>query len=201
MKSAMPFHGVPVPQVRAITRQSVSQHAASHGALERDRWRAVVLRLWDDATHREHRYAALAVTRHPLFRDHRRVEPVEGLPHHFVVTGRWWDLVDETANLVQEALEGDPAVAETIRRWSRDDDLWVRRVAILSQLGRRGATDTGLLTDVLEPNLADREFFIAKACGWALRQYARTDAEWVKLFLSTHEVTPLTRREASKHLT
>ena len=62
-----------------------------------------------------------------------------------------------------------------VRRWARDDDFWIRRIAILSQLGRGARLDPQLLTDVIAPNLADPEFFIRKAIGWALREYARVD--------------------------
>ena len=73
---------------------------------------------------------------------------------------------------------------------------------MICQLGRRGGTDTALLADVITPNLDDREFFVRKAIGWALREYARTDPNWVRAFVRTHEdrLSPLSRREAMKHL-
>ena len=85
-------------------------------------------------------------------------------------------------------------------RWSGDEDLWIRRIAILSQLGRRDRVDRELLSDVIEPNLGDREFFIRKAIGWALREYARVDPDWVRSFVAAHDLSPLSRREATKHL-
>ena len=57
-----------------------------------------------------------------------------------------------------------------------------------------------LLAEVIAPNLADREFFIRKAIGWALREYARVDPEWVREYADTHPLSPLSRREALKHL-
>ena len=79
-------------------------------------------------------------------------------------------------------------------------DLWLRRLAILSQLGRRDRVDLALLADVIEPNTADPEFFIRKAIGWALREVARVDPAWVRTFVEEHELSPLSRREALKHL-
>jgi 3-methyladenine DNA glycosylase AlkD len=78
--------------------------------------------------------------------------------------------------------------------------MWVRRLAILSQLGRRDRVDRALLADVIEPNRADGEFFIRKAIGWALREYARVDPDWVREYVAGHELSALTRREALKHL-
>ena len=68
------------------------------------------------------------------------------------------------------------------------------------QLGRRDRVDRELLADLIRPNLSDREFFIRKAIGWALREYARIDPEWVRTYAATHDLSPLSRREALKHL-
>ncbi len=93
-----------------------------------------------------------------------------------------------------------PGAAELVRAWSVDDDLWMRRIAIISQLGRRDRVDATLLADVIAPNLGDPEFFIRKALGWALREYARVAPEWVRHYVTTHDLSPLSRREAMKHL-
>jgi 3-methyladenine DNA glycosylase AlkD len=87
--------------------------------------------------------------------------------------------------------------------WSRDADLWKRRVAIISQRHCGAATDEALLFACITPNLADREFFIRKAIGWALRQYARVAPDAVRQYVRAHanEISPLSRREALKHLT
>jgi hypothetical protein len=91
-------------------------------------------------------------------------------------------------------------------RWAHADDLWLRRTAILAQLGAKAQTDTCLLEDCITANLIDSpyggEFFVRKAIGWALRDYARTDAAWVHGILTRHEarLSPLSLREAGKHL-
>jgi 3-methyladenine DNA glycosylase AlkD len=78
--------------------------------------------------------------------------------------------------------------------------MWVRRVAIIGQLGLRDRVDLDLLADVIEPNRADPEFFIRKAIGWALREVARWAPGWVSDYVELHELSPLSRREALKHL-
>ena len=79
--------------------------------------------------------------------------------------------------------------------------MWVRRSAILCQLQHKADTDLDLLTNVIEVNQEDPEFFIRKAIGWALRDYARTDGDWVRAFVQAHSgLSPLSRREALKRL-
>ena len=90
--------------------------------------------------------------------------------------------------------------------WAVADDMWLRRVAIICQLPFRDRTDVHLLTEAIEANVEGTaygsEFFIRKAIGWALRQYARTDPDWVRAFVAAHEsvLSGLSRREARKHI-
>jgi 3-methyladenine DNA glycosylase AlkD len=81
-------------------------------------------------------------------------------------------------------------------------DLWLRRTAVLSQLGSTLDTDRELLADVIDANADSREFFLRKAIGWALRDLAHRDPEWVRAFLASRgdRLSPLSRREAAKHL-
>jgi len=198
MKSAMPFHGVPVPEVRRIARGAL----AARPPLDRQTWHDTVLELWDAATHREERYAALALVRSPRAAAYQDLASLE-LYRHLVVTGSWWDLVDETAHAVGTVLRAEgPQAAAVVRAWSRDEDLWRRRVAIISQLGAGAVTDKTLLADCIDANLADPAFFIRKAIGWALRDLARTDPVWVTAYVegAGDRLSPLSRREATKHL-
>jgi hypothetical protein avisC_05844 len=88
-----------------------------------------------------------------------------------------------------------------MRVWATDPDMWVRRSAIICQLQHKADTDLDLLTGVIEANQEDSEFFIRKAIGWALRDYARTDGDWVRAFVQGHpDLSPLSRREDLKHL-
>jgi 3-methyladenine DNA glycosylase AlkD len=156
--------------------------------------------LWDDATAREERSLALAVCRHRrhhAFQDRRCLD----IYRRFIVDGAWWDLVDETSRLVGELLDTDAeGVTGHIRAWATVDDLWQRRAAIICQRHRGSRTDRDLLVDTVTPNLGDREFFIRKGIGWALRQYARVEPQWVAQFVATHEMSGLSRREALKHV-
>jgi len=154
--------------------------------------------LWDGAQAREERYVATALAR-------RLAPEPDRLPvhRHWIVTGAWWDHVDEIASrLVGPALRADPeSVTPVLRTWIRNPDRWLRRTTMICQLGARDRTDLALLTEAIEANLDDGDFFLRKGIGWALRQYARTDAQWVRTFLATHpSLSPLSRKEALKHL-
>jgi len=89
----------------------------------------------------------------------------------------------------------------TILAWSRDANLWKRRTAILCQLSFKATTDEELLFACIAPNMGEKDFFIRKAIGWALREYARTDPAAVRAFVAAHPgLSPLSVREALKHL-
>lgn len=185
------FHGVRRPAVRRIAR-SVAR------PLSDDEKLGTARALWDAAGHREERYAAQDLL--ALRWAEGRLDLL-GLHEQMARNGAWWDHVDEVAHRVADLVGTHPApMARTLRTWSTDDDFWIRRLAIIGQLGLRERTDLRLLADVIAPNAGDREFFVRKAIGWALRDVARTRPDWVRDFVEAHELSPLSRREALKHL-
>ena len=199
MKSAMPFHGVPTPALRKVCRMIFADVPLANAT----HWKAQVLALWRDARFREERYAALELA------GHRRAEAFQtfsAMPvyEEMIVTGAWWDYVDDiAAHCVGPILHREPArMRRKILAWSRSDDLWKRRTAILCQLGFKAKTDHELLYTCIETSLASSEFFLQKAIGWALRQYARTDPAEVRRYVQTHRalLSALSRREALKHI-
>nr|WP_256855708.1 DNA alkylation repair protein [Ornithinimicrobium cryptoxanthini] len=203
MKSQLPFRGLTTPLLRLTLRPILSDSAYIFD--DRAVWEATIRMLWDQAAYREERYAALALAGHRRSRPFRDVEALS-LYADLVQSGAWWDLVDDLAtHHVAAVLQNDPARATPIvRPWATDQDMWLRRTAILSQLPAKSATDTALLEHALTANLPGSrfgaEFFIRKAIGWALREHAKTDPSWVLEFVDAHELSPLSRREALKHL-
>jgi len=197
MKSAMPYHGLNMPEVRLISRRVFDGSPASC-----DGWRETVLELWRGARYREERYAALMLLG---LKRHRDCLTPESMPmlEEMIVTGGWWDYVDEIAGLVGDLLRKHPEqIRPLMRVWSTDVNMWKRRVSIICQLSFKRDTDLELLYGNIEPNLADREFFIRKAVGWALRQYAWTDSKEVARYVRAHEaqLSGLSRREALKNI-
>ena len=121
---------------------------------------------------------------------------------YLLVTKSWWDTVDGIAGgIVGIHFRRFPDVREKyLAKWRASDNFWLRRTTILFQLNYRKETDFDLLCEIICENLNSKEFFINKAIGWSLRQYARTDPNAVKRFVKSTPLHPLSRREAMKHL-
>jgi 3-methyladenine DNA glycosylase AlkD len=198
MKSAMPYHGLPAPVLRAICRETFARHPLADQAA----WRAAVLLLWRDAERREERYAAIELLGQRSYAAFRTLDLLPVL-EEIVTSGAWWDYVDPIATHRLRELLGRhrEAMSAEMRRWSRDPHLWKRRSSILCQVRRKGETDLELLYDCIEPNLGDRDFFIRKAIGWALRDYAWHDFATVDGWVKANEdrLSGLSKREALKN--
>jgi 3-methyladenine DNA glycosylase AlkD len=199
MKSAMPYRGVRMPVLRHICRQVFADHPLPSF----EAWHATVLELWRGAGFREERYAAIELTGDRRYRPYQTLEALP-LYTELVVTGAWWDLVDPVAaGRLGGLLASYPErMRAELLDWSRSPDRWKRRASIICQVGRKQATDLDLLYACIEPNLGDRDFFIRKAIGWALRSYAWIDPAEVLAYVNTHEaaLSPLSRREALKNV-
>ncbi|GAB2959460.1 DNA alkylation repair protein [Amycolatopsis acidiphila] len=198
MKSEMPFHGVPKPERQAVTRRLFAQYPLP----DRDSFVGAARKLWQEAEFREERYVAIDLTGH---RGYAQWQDSSLLPLHeeMIVTGAWWDYVDEIAvRRVGPILRGEPAVVDPVlRSWAVDADHWRRRTAIICQLGAKDGIDLGLLTFAIEASIVEGDFFLRKGIGWALRQHARLDPAWVRRFVDEHPgLSPLSVREALKHL-
>ena len=117
-------------------------------------------------------------------------------------TKSWWDTIDFLDRLVGSIIARFPETKEIILAWSCDEDIWLRRLAIDHQLLRKEETDTELLEKILVNNLGQTEFFINKAIGWALRDYSKTNPDWVRDFIERYraEMAALSIREGSKYL-
>ena len=121
-----------------------------------------------------------------------------------IVEGGWWDIVDwvggKMVGHIVRTQRG--AAAAVMRKWLEDDDLWVRRSAIICQLSHKEETDEKMLFDFCLSRAEEEDFFIRKAIGWSLREYAWTEPETVKKFLKAHgkKFAPLTVREAGKNI-
>lgn len=199
MKSAMPYHGVPTPLLRQVCKTAfadVQFATASH-------WQAQVLGLWRDARFREERYAALYLAGDKRGRPFQTLSAMK-VYDELIVTGAWWDYVDDIAShRVGPILRDYPApMRRKMLSWSKSNNLWKRRTAIICQLGFKAETDLELLYACIEPSLGSQEFFLQKAIGWALRQYAWTDAAEIRKYvrLNRTRLSPLSCREALKNI-
>jgi 3-methyladenine DNA glycosylase AlkD len=196
MKTDVPFYGVQKAGRLAVEHQLVTRHPPA----SRADYRAAVAALWS-RPHREERY--LAIDYASAFPQYITVASIP-LYRRMIVAGAWWDYVDAIAiHLVGRVLlRQREATTPGVAAWIDDRSLWLRRSAIIAQIGHKEATDTGLLFDACRRLMHEPEFFIRKAIGWALRDYARTDPAAVRTFALTHRsgLSGLSFREATKHL-
>jgi 3-methyladenine DNA glycosylase AlkD len=196
MKSAMPYLGIQSTPLAALCRAQMEARPLPTFAP----WRDTALALWRDAEFREERYAAIAVARHRAYRAHQRMKALP-LYRELIVTGAWWDYVDAVSHQIGVLLRNEPeAMGTTLRTWAQGEDMWLRRSAIIAQLDFGKDLDRQLLYDCIEPSIESREFFLRKAIGWALRQYARVEPREVLRYVKANRtrLSGLSKREALK---
>ncbi|MEU6096750.1 DNA alkylation repair protein [Streptomyces sp. NPDC047079] len=195
MKDVAPFLGLTTPVRRALSRTVL---AGTPRPDEAD-CTAIALRCWV-LPEREYHYFAV-----DYLRRHVRQLSSGFLPltRHLVSTVPWWDTVDALASHVVGGLvTADPGLRDTMDAWIEDDHLWIARTALLHQLRHKEATDTNRLFAYCVRRSDHPDFFIRKAIGWALREYAKTDPEAVREFVAREgaRLSPLSVREALKNL-
>ena len=121
---------------------------------------------------------------------------------YLIVTKSWWDTVDLLAKVIGSLVIRIEGYDQIMLEWSKDSNIWLKRVAILYQLFLKDKVDKQVLDRILENNLGDNEFFINKAVGWALRDYSKYNPEWVREFIKKNKdnMANLSIREASKYI-
>ncbi|MDR1238857.1 MAG: DNA alkylation repair protein [Treponema sp.] len=193
MRGQFPFLGIPTPK-RKILSGELYKSAARETAAD---W-TFVNRCWKKAP-REFQYLALGYL--AVLNDQLSPEDIPRLKN-LIITKSWWDTIDGLDRIVGRIALRFPRLNSTLRTWSLDKNIWLRRVAIDHQLGRKEQTDTRLLEQIIINNFGQEEFFINKAIGWSLREYSKTNPRWVKNFLTRHQarLSPLSLREAGKRL-
>ncbi len=196
MKTDQPCYGVKRPQRKPVERALRADFAPA----DRDEYTACVLALWGQPE-REWRYLAQRYARaFGRYIDRASMPLYERL----IREGAWWDLVDENAaHLVGQVWLTDRAwTGRLMDRWIDDDHLWIRRTAIIGQLRHQEQTDADRLFRYCRARMHEKEFFIRKAIGWALRSYGYCNPDAVVAFLERHRggLSGLSFREGSRRL-
>ncbi|MFC9296760.1 DNA alkylation repair protein [Streptomyces sp. NPDC057011] len=195
MKDVAPFLGIPTPLRRELSKAVTKGTPAP---AETD-CAALALRCWR-LPQREYHYFAVDYLRRHVPRCSSGLLPVV---RHLLVTVPWWDTVDLlAAHTVGPLVAADPALTSVMDEWIGDEDLWLARTALLHQLRYKDATDTGRLFAYCRRQAGHPDFFLRKAIGWALREYAKTDPGAVRAFVEAERgsLSPLSVREALKNL-
>lgn len=194
MRDKFEYLGIKTPQSAALQKEFY----AEHGLPEVSEIDSILRDLWA-LPQREFQYIGLG-----LLDKLEKKLPAQIIKtiEYLIVTKSWWDTVDAIAGRTAGThFRRFPQVREKyLPKWRASTNIWLRRTAILFQLNYKKETDFELLCDIIRENLDSKEFFINKAIGWSLRQYARVDPKAVKKFVSSTQLHPLSRREAMKHL-
>ncbi len=193
MKNMFSFLGLPKPILSAITKPYMKA-----GKKQPDFDWNFVFTCWDKP-YREAQYVAVGYV---MDNEDKLVKEDIDKIKRLITEKSWWETVDSLDAVCGTLVEKYPELKETMRQWSCSDNLWLRRTAIDFQQRFKETTDTKLLAEIIENNLNSKEFFINKAIGWSLREYSKTDADWVRAFLSKNEsgLSSLSKKEASKYL-
>ncbi|MEM7341146.1 MAG: DNA alkylation repair protein [Actinomycetota bacterium] len=195
MKDQFPFLGVKAGPRREAQRSIINALAGRSA----DDLLAFAEHAWIEED-RELQYVACdALRKHVTVLTPPDLPRVEAL----IVTKAWWDTVDSLAvHTVGPLVAAHPELSATMDTWIDGSDMWKARTAILHQLMYKADTDPDRLFGYADRRAEDTEFFIRKAIGWALRQYARTDPDAVRSFVAANDdrLSGLTKREALKHL-
>lgn len=194
MKGQFEYYGISSPSRKLLLAELKKTYKP---VLNEETWQ-LAGRLWEDP-HREMQYVALEILR-PLARkmDCSHMPILESM----ILTKSWWDTVDGVApDLVGSIFSRDKACRDRyVYRWMEKPNIWLKRSAIIFQLRYGRNTDFDLLSEAILKNDTSAEFFVRKAQGWALRQYAKFEPIRVRQFVEANpQLSGLTKREALKH--
>jgi 3-methyladenine DNA glycosylase AlkD len=194
MKDKFEYLGVKTPERRTLTRPFLSN--LSLPKVE-ELW-SIVEELWE-LPEREYQYFAMElVSKYSKFVEKRWINHFEAL----IIKKSWWDTVDFiAATLVGFYFRKFPEmIKSTTNSWMQSGNIWLQRSCILFQLKYKKDTDTELLSSFIQPLAISKEFFIAKAIGWALREYSKTNPGWVLDFVDNNTLQPLSKKEAIRRI-
>jgi 3-methyladenine DNA glycosylase AlkD len=193
MKNHFPFLGIQTPDRRKITAKLFKECGVGKNPID---WK-LIFDLWNQ-NEREYQYVAVDyLIKSKKYLNEGDLTKIKEL----ITLKSWWDTVDAIASgVVGHIFMAYPEHAKVMDEWIEDDNMWVQRTAILHQLTFKENTDEERLFCYCEKHAGDKEFFIAKAIGWALRQYAKTNPKSVITFVEKTPLQNLSKREALKHL-
>ena len=192
MRDKYPFLGVNKPERQEVFKHLYKLHGSSQD------WFDISSELFA-MPEREFQYVAMEYVKQAKKSWDSRLP---ALCEQWIGEESWWDVVDFLApQILGPYFLQFPAERDVwIQRWMNSGNFWLQRFCLVFSLGYKDKTDVVLLAKNIQALSYSKEFFIQKAIGWALRQYARTDPDWVREFVANNALAPLSKREALKHV-
>ncbi|MEY8350669.1 DNA alkylation repair protein [Bacillus cereus] len=194
MKNHFPFLGIQTPERRQLLREVIQVHKLP----DKEEFQIVIRELWS-LPEREFQAAALdLLQKYKKHLDKTQIPFLEEL----IITKSWWDSVDGIVPtfLGTIFLKHPEEISTYIPKWIASENIWLQRSAILFQLKYKKQMDENLLFSIIGQLKSSKEFFIQKAIGWVLREYAKTSPNVVWEYVQNNELAPLSKREAIKHI-
>jgi 3-methyladenine DNA glycosylase AlkD len=194
LRNQYEFFGIKTPLRREIVRQFFRER----GLPGQDKLGRLIRTCWE-LPERDFQYFALAVA--DKFYKKATPEFMEDI-EFMILNKSWWDTVDYIAAVYAGSYfkKYHGRIVPVTGAWMTSRHLWLQRSALLFQLKYKDATDTDMLSDYIQRLNGSREFFINKAIGWVLREYSKTDPDWVRSFVNSHQLAPLSVREALRRI-
>lgn len=187
------FYGLPTPKRKEIYNEFIKNEKKT----KKIDWEFLD-KCYED-NHREFQYFVydylLAMKQYVSYEDITKIK-------NYIITKSWWDTIDFLCKVIGDVELRDSRVKKLMLEWSKNDNIWIKRTAIEHQLNLKDKTDYELLEKIIVNNFGTDEFFINKAIGWALREYSKTDQNWVKNFINKYknQMSDLSIKEASKYI-
>lgn len=193
MRDKFSFLGIPTPKRKELCKEYFKMAEKGTNV----NWEFIDL-CWREP-YREFQYVATDYL--TLMQKHLTPQDVPKI-RELAIEKSWWDTIDGLDRVVGNIALAYPEINHTLLEWSNDENLWLRRIAIDHQLSRKGQTDRSLMEKIIVNNLGQSEFFINKAIGWSLREYSKTNPDWVRGFIDRYrdKLAALSIKEASKYL-
>ncbi len=194
MKNRFVFFGIPAPKRKEI----VLNELKSLKLKDSNELHSLLLDLWDKPEREWHYTAMILAERFKKLWNKDSIVVFEEM----LVNASWWDTVDTiSSHCIGPYFQKNPDLKKTyLHKWENSNNMWLKRVCIIHQLTYKQETDTDYLEKIIFMNQESKEFFIQKAIGWALRQYAKVNPLWVNNFVASNTLKPLSHREALKNI-
>ena len=193
MRDMFKYYGIPTPLRKSIYKELLKKEKAS-SIID---WELLDICYEDE--YREFQYFVMDYL--SLMQKRLTYDDIPKIKR-YIKTKQWWDTIDGFDRIIGNIAFSDSRINDLMLEWSKDDDIWVRRIAIDHQLSRKENTDADLLEKIIINNLESKEFFINKAIGWSLRDYSKINPDWVRGFIAKHKdkMDKLSVKEASKYI-